>query len=622
MTRVSDNVYVLQGAVNTGVIRDDGYALLIDCCDSMNHTVLSEIGVEKVELILCTQHRRPNVAGAEKFISEGAELVVPEKERRLFEDVESYWADPANRWHLYHHQPGPQVLARSLPVSRGVGVGDVIEWRGITIRVLDTPGSTAGSVSYLLTVGDKVIGFSGDVICGDGKVPDLFSLQKSCGDQTDYHSFLGNGPILLASAKTLADSGIDTLIPSQGEPIDDVASAVDRLNGRMDKLLRNYVAISSINHYFPDMYAAIEDDPQRMKPVPLKIRPEFVDDAGYTSRLIISESGAGLLIDGGNAIVIDGVNKALESGQINSLEACWITHYHDDHVNALPEIVEAFGCDIITDRHVAEVLEHPSRFYLPCISHLGTPVDRITEDGESWQWHEFTLTAYHLPGQTLYHSGLLVEGRGAKLFFGGDSGSPCGVDDHCCPNRNFLGGGRGFRRCFEIWRECEPDCIFNEHQPWHGYVFDSNALDYMDRNLASREELVADLVPWDDPNFGLDESWVRAYPYEQNVRGGEEFTIGIEFTNHSSSARTAYVEPVLPGGWECAGATGAEIVVEARTSGFADEREERPDGVAEVSIRLPDGVEEGRYTVPFRVTWGGRYLGQFRHAIVVASQPF
>lgn len=23
----------------------------------------------------------------------------------------------------------------------------------------------------------------------------------------------------------------------------------------------------------------------------------------------------------------------------------------------------------------------------------------------------------------------------------------------------------------------------------------------------------------------------------------------------------------------------------------------------------------GRYTIPFRVTWGDRYLGQFRHAI-------
>ena len=80
------------------------------------------------------------------------------------------------------------------------------------------------------------------------------------------------------------------------------------------------------------------------------------------------------------------------------------------------------------------------------VSPSSTTVARKLREGESWQWHEFKLTAFHFPGQSYYHSGLLVEGRGKKVFFAGDSGSPTGVDDHCCPNRNFLGAGKGFRR--------------------------------------------------------------------------------------------------------------------------------------------------------------------------------
>ena len=70
---------------------------------------------------------------------------------------------------------------------------------------------------------------------------------------------------------------------------------------------------------------------------------------------------------------------------------------------------------------------------------LEVHVDRRTRHGESWQWHEFTVTAYHLPGQTLYHGGLLIEGRGHRILFCGDSFTMAGIDDYCAGNRNWLG---------------------------------------------------------------------------------------------------------------------------------------------------------------------------------------
>ena len=141
------------------------------------------------------------------------------------------------------------------------------------------------------------------------------------------------------------------------------------------------------------------------------------------------------------------------------------------------------------------------------------------KEGETWRWHEFTLTAFHFPGQTYYHSGLLVEGHGTKVFFAGDSGSPAGVDDHCCPNRVLLGAAKGFRRCIAIWRQTRPDYVLNEHQE-RAFCFTEAELAYMDDMLAQRQRLLADMLPWSDVNFGLDEHWCRVYPYEQTVAAG------------------------------------------------------------------------------------------------------
>ena len=38
--------------------------------------------------------------------------------------------------------------------------------------------------------------------------------------------------------------------------------------------------------------------------------------------------------------------------------------------------------------------------------------------------------------------------------------------------------------------------------------------------LAEREESYTALFPWDHANYGMDEHWVRCYPYEQEVAPG------------------------------------------------------------------------------------------------------
>jgi len=613
---LAKNLYILEGAVNTGVLVSGTKALLFDCCDTVTPERLRGLGVGRVDTILCTQHRRPNTAGAYPFVGQGAKLVVPSSEEYLFAKVEEYWSDPKNRWHIYHHQPSTQILPKSLPVAHAVKEGDTVEWEGYSIQVLDTPGATDGSVSYIVEADGKTVCFSGDAIYGPGQLWDFCSLQKGHGKVGDYHGFIGNKFKLVPSLEKLAASGAQMLVPSHGNVIDDPQGAVRLVLSRLDALWRNYTSISCLNHYFPDLFEETKDDPLRMKPVQTHEPPDWVRRVAYTSFAVISDSSEALLIDCGHESVIDKLKEWKEAGTIKSVVGCWVTHYHDDHVDALPQFAQTFGAPVAADQHMAEIVEHPERFFLPCISPNGVPHVRATVEGGSRRWEEFEVTAYHFPGQTYYHGGLLVEGHGKRVFFAGDSGSPTGIDDHCCPNRVFLAAGRGFRHCFEIWRELKPDFIFNQHQG-RAFSYTDEELDYMDDMLAKREKLIGEMVPWEDPNFALDEWWVRTYPYDQEVSSGTDVAISVQFTNHGTEAVHAKVEPVLPEGWIWnEKASEASVVVPARTDGSVDGYCKNPDGQVRIKFRVSEGAAPGCYVVPFRVAWGDRYLGQVRHALV------
>jgi len=615
--QIAPNAYLLEGAVNTGLLIFHDRGLLIDCCDTVTPQRLRRLGVEAVDAILCTQHRRPNVAGARHFVDQGTQLIVPLNEQQLFEDVAAYWGDPANRWHIYHHRPSTQVLAEPLPVSRAVAEGDTLNWQGFMIRVLDTPGATDGSVSYLVQSKDTTICFCGDALYAGGQVWDFYSLQKGAGDIRDYHGFLGSRSTLIPTLRKLGECGADLLVPSHGAVINAPYAATALTLERLDAAWHNYTATSALNYYFPGFLHDTAKDPWRMNPAPTCDPPGFVLRCpDTTSFVVVSDSGAALLIDCGNDSVFDTLRQWMREGTIAGIDGCWITHYHDDHVDALRRGWELFRFPILADEHMAEIIEHPLRFFLPCISPVSVPVSRKTRNGQSWDWHEFRLTGFHFPGQSLYHGGLLVEGHGTKVFFAGDSGAPSGLDDYCCGNRNFLGADRGFRRCINIWRQVRPDFILNQHQE-EAFVFDDRTLEYLDTMLVEREQIFSRLLPWAHPDFGTDEHWVRTYPYEQTAPAGSSLAIDVLFTNHGPKSAQAAIEPVLPATWTWDPAqSNVTVLVPARTDGMGDSFCPNPDGVASVRIEIPSNAQSRKYIVPFRVTWGNRYLGQISHAIV------
>lgn len=604
-SQLSDQLFIHHGSINVGILRDGNRALLIDCGDDSVRSTLDALGITTVDTVLFTHHHRDQASGVGNVVSDNTRIGVPAQERQWFESVEMFWNDPQMRWHLYNYHPHNLMLAESVSVTGAYTEGDSLQWGNATISVIDTPAHTDGSVSYMLEVGGACYAFCGDLIYDTGQIWELYSLQK--GDETtDYHGFLGDRERLSHSLKKVQGQAPEVLIPSHGKIMRDPAGAIDALLQRLDSCYDKYVAISALRYYFPKLFTAFEGSTGHMPIREGKEVPAFLRHYG-TTWMVISENGEAFVMDCGSPGILKQIQSLKAEGEISDVTEFWITHYHDDHVDAVPEFQESFPCTTRTDSAVADIVENPRGFRLPCISPALARIDHRTQDGDSWTWNEFKMTAYHFPGQTYYHGGLLVEGRGVRLFFAGDSFTMSGIDDYCSGNRNLLGEGVGYDRCLAWIAELQPTHIFNCHVQC-AFAFTDEEIKQMRANLAERECLYAELFPWDQPNYGMDEHWVRPYPYEQDVSPGETATLHLTLTNHSSQARIASCRPILPQLWH------VEVPEQAVTI------PPKQEGHITFSIPIPTHANSVQRTViPLEVTYDGRSLGQFREAIFVFS---
>ena len=126
-------------------------------------------------------------------------------------------------------------------------------------------------------------------------------------------------------------------------------------------------------------------------------------------------------------------------------------------------------------------------------------------------------------------------------------------------------------------------------------------------NLALREKLYGELFPWDSPNYGMDEYWVRCYPYEQDAAPGGTVDVQVVITNHSASQCQAVCRPILPASWGNE-AESKSISISAKS-----------EGQITFSFTIPEDALAKRIVIPVDVTYAGRSLGQCREAILVVE---
>ena len=217
------------------------------------------------------------------------------------------------------------------------------------------------------------------------------------------------------------------------------------------------------------------------------------------------------------------------------------------------------------------------------------------------------MTAYWLPGQTLYHAGLLVEGRGVRMFFAGDSFTPGGIDDYCLQNRNILHEGQGFFRCLDQLERLPQGClVLNQHvEP--AFRFSSAQIGQMRATLRQRIPLLAEVLPFDEPNYGLDESWAVLHPYWRTVRPGETAELALRITNHSPREQAFRAAIRAPAGFQVGSVTPSRIGA-------------HKDGALKVTVRVPGDCAPGVHVLVADLGWGDTQLQEWTEAVLEVTR--
>jgi glyoxylase-like metal-dependent hydrolase (beta-lactamase superfamily II) len=543
---ISPNLSLIKGDINGAIIKSGRNALVV--YGDPAH-VLST-----AEMVLFTHARRDVVWAGRELLLRGAKAIVPADESALFTRVDSLWNDfTRSRFHDYHQQSS-KWLTEPLDIYRRVREGDSILWHGIPVRVIDSKGYTRGAVSYLAHVDGMDVAFVGDLIYGDGQILDIYSMQDQIKEVNvwGYHGYAARISDVISSLEKIAALKPDMLIPVRGPVIGQPDEAIEKLITRLRRLYENYLSVNAFRWYtgqekHDKMAARVLPPDVRVDWMPLA---ETGENPGWlvhhlNSKLIISEDGAGFLIDCGMQDVFNDVMKLEEKFPCSHIDGMFITHYHDDHTDHVNGIREKYDCPVYVTTELEDILRHPRAYRLPAMT--STPIDGLVtvKDASSMSWKEFTFTFYYLPGQTLYHDAMLVAHKdGERILLVGDSFSPAGIDDYCLQNRNFIQPGMGYLYCLDMLRKLAGDCwIVNQHiEP--PFKFTNEQLDFMTAKLHERKNLMRELFPWDEPNYGLDERWARMYPYGQTIQPGRPARVSVVILNHSDRTHEYTIRPV------------------------------------------------------------------------------
>lgn len=558
--QLSESVTFKSGAVNSVVINRNGYNLVV--------YGYPENEVINADMVLFTHYRRDVIQAGSNLVMNGASAMAPSDEKAYFTSGDSIWKDYLQSRYINMQNQSTKISLEPVRVTYPAKGGGHINWQGVDIKILDTPGYTRGSVTYIVNVDNKKYAFTGDLIYEGGRIPDLYSFQDAYGKIGGYHGYATRLGQLLRSLKVIENENPDYIIPSRGPVITDISS-VKKLSGRIRRFYENYLTVTAYRWYYPertdDLTEYVLGQFNSVRPMPnshiTKNEPYSWCTRFNTVWVVFAKDSSAFAMDCGSRAALDRLKEMKASGQMKSLDGIFITHYHSDHVSYINEAVKEFNCPVYITREVKDILENPSGYNMPAL--IRDPITGLTvmDEGEKMPWKEFTLTFRYFPGQTLYHDAVLFEHQnGESVFFIGDSFTPTGIDDYCLLNRNFLNPGTGYFYCLDLLKQLPDNVLLANQHVDPLFAFSKEQLEDITDNLIERRELLQELLPWDNINFGIDEQWVRLYPYERTVNPGSRHDLEVIVYNHSEKEETFYIELNLPSGYQAGSLTSTVTV--------------------------------------------------------------
>ena len=536
--QISESLYCIQDSCNVYVIKRGETCLLIDFGTGSVLTLLEQMGIHEVEAVWITHHHRDQAEGIWKAVNAGIPVLVPEVESELFREASKMWQS-REIYNNYNNRQDRFSILESVNVQALEDYG-IYEVLGMKCQIIPTPGHTTGSISVVTALEGEMTAFTGDLIYAPGKVWSLAATQWS------YNG--GEGiPHTILSLLDLKARGVQRFCPSHGEPMD--ADAAVR------PAVENLAKLCRLRGQNPRLFQLREKPYEKITEHVLFNRTSMAN-----SYCLLSDSGKALIIDfgydfmAGNAAGTDRSARRpwlytvpfleKEFG-VKQIDACIPTHYHDDHVAGINLLKRKYGTKVICPEAYADILEHPSRYDLPCLWYDPITVDRRVQSGEPFSWEEYEITAYPLSGHTHFAAAVCFTADGKKFLCSGDQYSG---DEGTMPNyvyKNIFEAG-DFEESAALYRELGPDWILSGH--WTKKQPDEDFYEELEQKGRQLRELHEALLPKERQN-PLNDFSVIFRPYQRRVRPGEEFSVCADIL--AGGEEETKLEVILPYGFSC-----------------------------------------------------------------------
>jgi glyoxylase-like metal-dependent hydrolase (beta-lactamase superfamily II) len=557
--RVADtcNVYVVRAEHAEG----ERTAFAVDFGSGRALEHLSEMGVDRITDVLMTHHHRDQGQGLPRAVAAGIRVHVPPVEFDLFAHVDEMWRT-RRLWNDYNLRQDRFSLLDPVPVHDVVPEYRTRVYAGTGVEVVPTPGHTTGSVSYLVERDGRRLAFTGDLLYAPGKVWSLASTQWSYSEN--------EGPAMtVLSCYQLMERGLDLLLPSHGQVMDDPFGALQMLARRMQRY------VDSRRAYPWDLRGRL-DNPY----VPVTEHLLLNDTSESHSYVLLSDSGAALLIDYGFDMITglppaDGdrasrrpwlasIPALRRQYGVTNIEVALITHYHDDHVAGLNLLRDVEGTEVWASANVAPVVERPMVHDLPCTWYDQIPIDRELPLGETFTWREYEITVHELAGHTLYAAAYEFVVDGHTVLVTGDQQDGYGVPGERRNILNYQYRSRfrieDFRSSAALYRRVAPDLMISGH--WLPRWVDGAFLDQLAEEGEEVVQVHQELLPLEELDLGADSILARITPYFSTVRRGAAARFTVTVRNPKPVAQCATLRLVAPLGW-CPQPGFAELVLPA-----------------------------------------------------------
>lgn len=607
LSRITDELYLVRDVCNVYLLKRGDRALLIDAGDARVLELTDRLGIKRIDWVLQTHAHRDQCQGAPRLAAQGTRIAVPANEQRFFTDAEGFW-DNFALFYRYFYKPDQFKPRENIPVHRALKDGEVFEWEGLRIEALETPGHSLGALSYLLELDGRRYAFTGDMIHSPGRVWNLYHFDHHYWDG----GFKGVVQNRVGLERVLARKP-ELLLPSHGEPIADPAKAVALLQENLEAL-----------YDFDTLALAERETPGPRQPQPRLHRiSEHLYHLAPTNYLLISENGNALLYDylavsnPHEFYHYDSLPTELAKLGVKNIEVATLSHFHEDHVRGLPDLKQRYGAEIWLFENMADIMEHPSRYNLPCLAEESIVADRVLHDGETIRWREYEFKVVHFPGQTMYHMALEAMVDGRRVMFCGDSDVYLPHDPNLIHRNRKLHGistflnyyqlepGLGYLRALDRLLELEPELLLFAHSGAPGKPCSREMLLANRRELEQRLASVARVLPYEDPNLGFDPNWVCWYPFSAKVQPGEALEAEVRVRNHLPRPMQYRLEPRLPQGWSC-----EPPLDSLRVAG-------KGEGVVRFTLRVPAGADlSHRRIVTVDVADSERHWGELAEMLL------